>query len=126
MVEGTGETRTAASAKLDIGAPLTVGRIDAEGDRTSLSAATTDGPVRVVVPCPADVAAARRWLATVRRVDGVEIVVNPDGTRARVRGRRHRLPFAAIVPLAVGLGLVRLGLPARIVSPAGLEASVRS
>lgn len=53
---------------------------------------------------------ARRRLAAYRRIDRVEFHVSGDRVGAVIRGKRHRLPFAGPVPVAVALGLTELGI----------------
>ncbi len=62
--------------------------------------------------------AARRRLAAVRRIDGVEFRMSPDEVRAVIRGSRHRLPFTTPIPVTVALGLTELGVRATIVNGA--------
>lgn len=58
-----------------------------------------------------DVAAARRWLASLRRIDCVEVHCTGSTVRCSWRGARHRLPVHQPIPLRVGLGLATLGVP---------------
>jgi hypothetical protein len=94
---------------------VTITAIQSSGDRTTLSGCDRNRPMRVVIPSRVDVGAARRWLGSVRRIDRVEITVGRTCTEARARGRRHRLPFAAVIPLAAALGLTELGIPTILV-----------
>ena len=69
---------------------------------------------RLVVDAPADVEAARRWLAAVRRVGLVDIERRGTTHVAVATGIGPRLPFERRLTLAIALGLCRLGVPTTI------------
>lgn len=58
-----------------------------------------------------DVAAARRWLATFRRVDHVSVIGSGPTARYVVEGTGHRLPIRRSVPGSVARGMAELGIP---------------
>lgn len=62
-------------------------------------------------PVPPDVAKARRWIWTLRRVDLVEITVRGGRHHCQVSGIGYRRPVSHTVSLATALGLGALGLP---------------
>ncbi len=86
----------------------------ARWDGTTLLYRTADGPASLAVAAEPNLDAARRRLACTRRLDCVRVIVDRSGVRAQVRGVRHRLPFASGVPVSVALGLVELGVLARV------------
>ena len=88
--------------------------ISSDGETTVLVSQESDGARQVVVAAGIDTTTARRLLGTVRRIDRVIIEAGPSGTRARARGRRHRLPFTGPIPVAAALGLARLGVPTSV------------
>ena len=88
----------------------TVTAVERHPGLTALRIRTAGSSSTVTVVGQPDLASARRRVRSVRRIDGVELTVGPDGNRALVRGTRHRLPFRAVVPMAVGLGLAELGI----------------
>ncbi|MEL7157961.1 MAG: hypothetical protein AAFN30_15390 [Actinomycetota bacterium] len=92
-------------------ARVAVDGLTTDGDETHLTGRAGTTAVRAAVPAVADEAQARRYLATVRRVDRVEIHLAPDQTSCQAIGRRSRLPFRSPIRLPVALGLARLGVP---------------
>ncbi len=61
----------------------------------------------------ADVA-ARRWLRSMRRIDGVTIAVRDGQPCATLRGVSHRLPITRRISLLAAAGLCRCGVPLTI------------
>ncbi len=90
---------------------LAVKQIHELSGASQLTIAGTRGPVTAVVPATPDERQARRWLATVRRIDRVVIHVENDLVKCRAIGHRSRLPFTSPIRLCVALGLGRLGVP---------------
>jgi hypothetical protein len=95
-----------------VGRRVVVRSIKVDGGETVVSGGGADGTRRerrlAVQP---DLASARRWLHTVRRIDRVEI----DGARPTpgsvAHGVGHRRPMVRPVALATALGLAALGVP---------------
>lgn len=96
---------------------------DERGDRL---ATHSIGAERVVLRCrvsgehgsrvatfdtPPDVPGAKRWLASLRRIDCVEVCRSQAGVRCSLRGVGHRRPVRPVIPLRIGLGLATLGVP---------------
>lgn len=73
------------------------------------------GSTVVTLAAVPDREGARRRLRSTRHIDGVDLVIGPDGARAEVRARRHRLPSIAPISIAVALGLVELGIRATVI-----------
>lgn len=92
-------------------ATVVVERLADEDGQTRLIGHQGARLVRAAVPAVADEAQARRYLATVRRIDRVVIHLAADATSCQAMGQRSRLPFTAPVRLPVALGLARLGVP---------------
>lgn len=90
---------------------VTVNAIVDHDDGARLTGQSTIGDVAVVVPSKPDLSRARRWAASVRRVDRVEVRLDHGSVCCRARGQSSRLPFTQSVPLAIGLGLGLLGVP---------------
>lgn len=59
----------------------------------------------------ADVPAARRWRAVMRRIDRVAIEACEAGWSCTLHGVGHRLPVRRPISLAVALGLAHDGVP---------------
>ncbi len=78
---------------------------------SQLTIAGLGGHATAAVPARPDERQARRWLATVRRIDRVVIHFGSDLVSCRVVGHRSRLPFSSPIRLSVALGLGRLNVP---------------
>lgn len=86
-----------------------VAAIESDGARSCLIGSRGGRRDEFTVRDTPDTDVARRWLQAVRRVHRVEIWVSNDAVSAVVHGVGHRLPFIRHVPLALALGLAKLG-----------------
>lgn len=104
---------TEASTTLDpnVATSVVVTAIEPDGVRSRLIGLDRGRRVEMAVPAVADSDVARRWLRMVRRVHRVEVRVSGHGVSAVVDGVGHRLPFRRRLPLALALGLGKLGTP---------------
>ena len=86
-------------------------RISPNETSTALTFDCCCGPKEVALDAIPDVARARDWHATLRRVHRVDICVDPNRVSCTVKGLGHRLPVIRRVPLAVALGMGEIGDP---------------
>lgn len=95
----------------ELPASVVVTAIDPDGAGSRLIGSYQGRQIEVTVPAVADPDVARRWLRAVRRVHRVEIRLSGRGVSAVVDGVGYRLPFVRRLPLALALGLGKLGTP---------------
>jgi hypothetical protein len=84
---------------------------------TELDVACDEGIRTVRIAALPDPQGARAVAASMRRLASVRFDIDRSGVGCVVRGIGHRTPREVRVSLAVGLGLVRLGLVALVVWP---------
>jgi hypothetical protein len=83
--------------------------------RTYLDYAADDGIRTVCIDRLPDAEAADRLRRSLRQVVSVRFDARVEGVDCVVRGIGHRIPRAIPVPVAAGLGLVRVGLAGLVV-----------
>lgn len=85
--------------------------VQSNGSNSRLFGSGDGAAVEVTLPVVADVAEARRWSATFRRIDRIEITVTARSFSAVIDGIGHRLPIKRRIPMTAALGLGELGVP---------------
>jgi len=80
--------------------------------RTYLDVADGDGIRTVCVESEPDVVGAEQLQRRFKHIHSVRIDVQGPLVRCQVRGTGHRQPVIQPVPVGLGLGLVRRGVPA--------------
>ena len=94
------------------GGPVT--RVTPTRVSTALTFDCCCGEQQVTVNTVPDLEKARKWRATLKRVQRVDIHINGDHANCIVVGLGHRLPVSRPVPLAVALGFAVIGDPLHV------------